>query len=151
MNWEHRVKLKHQQVTMFWIRTMYRCKVDVDMLNAVKSGLADVSSISSSSDQVFCSHSLFYINYPQNQQGWKRSYHMEWTGELGFFQNSLWVIQESKELSAASSVKMQFDKIRGRWNLKMTWCFLFLEKHRKIHSFRQSPLMLHGISQQSMC
>ena len=29
-------------------RTMYQCKVDVDMLNAVKSMLADVSSVSPS-------------------------------------------------------------------------------------------------------
>ena len=32
-------------------RTMYQRKVDVDMLNAVKSVLADVSSVSPSSDQ----------------------------------------------------------------------------------------------------
>ena len=32
-------------------RTMYQCKVDVDMLNAVKSVLADVSSVSPSSEQ----------------------------------------------------------------------------------------------------
>ena len=31
--------------------TMYQCKVDVDMLNAVKSVLADVSSVSPSSEQ----------------------------------------------------------------------------------------------------
>ena len=31
--------------------TMYQRKVDVDMLNAVKSVLADVSSVSSSSEQ----------------------------------------------------------------------------------------------------
>ena len=30
---------------------MYQCKVDVDMLNAVKSVLADVSSVSPSSEQ----------------------------------------------------------------------------------------------------
>ena len=32
-------------------RTMYQHKVDVDMLNAVKSVLADVSSVSPSSEQ----------------------------------------------------------------------------------------------------
>ena len=32
--------------------TMYQRKVDVDMLNAVKSVLADVSSISPSSEEV---------------------------------------------------------------------------------------------------
>ena len=32
-------------------RTMYQRKVDVDMLNAVKSVLADVSSVSPSSEQ----------------------------------------------------------------------------------------------------
>ena len=32
-------------------RTMYQRKVDVDMLNAVKSMLADVSSVSPSSEQ----------------------------------------------------------------------------------------------------
>ena len=31
--------------------TMYQCKVDVDMLNAVKSMLANVSSVSPSSEQ----------------------------------------------------------------------------------------------------
>ena len=31
--------------------TTYQCKVDVDMLNAVKSVLADVSSVSPSSEQ----------------------------------------------------------------------------------------------------
>ena len=31
--------------------TMYQCKVDVDMLNAVKNALADISSISPSSEQ----------------------------------------------------------------------------------------------------
>ena len=31
--------------------TMYQCKVGVDMLNAVKSVLADVSSVSPSSEQ----------------------------------------------------------------------------------------------------
>ena len=31
--------------------TMYQCKVDVDMLNTVKSVLADVSSVSPSSEQ----------------------------------------------------------------------------------------------------
>ena len=30
---------------------MYQCKVDVDMLNAIKSVLADISSISPSSEQ----------------------------------------------------------------------------------------------------
>ena len=33
------------------LRTMYQRKVDVDMLNAVKSVLADVSSVSPSSEQ----------------------------------------------------------------------------------------------------
>ena len=33
---------------------MYQCKVDVDMLNAVKSVLADVSSVSPSSEQILC-------------------------------------------------------------------------------------------------
>ena len=33
---------------------MYQCKVDVDMQNAVKSVLADVSSISPSSEQSLC-------------------------------------------------------------------------------------------------
>ena len=32
-------------------RTIYQCKVDVDMLNAEKSVLADVSSVSPSSEQ----------------------------------------------------------------------------------------------------
>ena len=32
-------------------RAMYQCKVDVGMLNAVKSVLADVSSVSPSSEQ----------------------------------------------------------------------------------------------------
>ena len=32
-------------------RRMYQCKVDVDMMNAVKSILADVSSVSPSSEQ----------------------------------------------------------------------------------------------------
>ena len=32
-------------------RTIYQCKVDVDMLNAVKSVLADISSVSPSSEQ----------------------------------------------------------------------------------------------------
>ena len=31
--------------------TVYQCKVDVDMLNAVKSVLADISSVSPSSEQ----------------------------------------------------------------------------------------------------
>ena len=31
--------------------TIYQCKVDVDMLNAVKSMLADVSSVRPSSEQ----------------------------------------------------------------------------------------------------
>ena len=31
---------------------MYQCKVDVDMLNAVKSVLADISSVSPSSEQL---------------------------------------------------------------------------------------------------
>ena len=31
--------------------TMYQCKIDVDMLNAIKSVLADVSSVSPSSEQ----------------------------------------------------------------------------------------------------
>ena len=31
---------------------MYQCKVDVDILNAVKSVLADVSSVSPSSEQM---------------------------------------------------------------------------------------------------
>ena len=35
-------------------RTMYQRKVDVDMLNAVKSLLADVSSVSPSSEQRAC-------------------------------------------------------------------------------------------------
>ena len=30
---------------------MYQCKVDVDMLNAIKSVLADISSVSPSSEQ----------------------------------------------------------------------------------------------------
>ena len=34
-------------------RRMYQRKVDVDMLNAVKSVLADVSSVSPSSEQSF--------------------------------------------------------------------------------------------------
>ena len=34
-------------------RTMYQCKVGVDTLNAVKSVLADISSISPSSEQSF--------------------------------------------------------------------------------------------------
>ena len=33
--------------------TMYKRKVDVDMLNAVKSVLADVSSVSPSSEQIW--------------------------------------------------------------------------------------------------
>ena len=32
-------------------RTMYQCKVDMDMLNAVKSVLADILSFSPSSEQ----------------------------------------------------------------------------------------------------
>ena len=35
--------------------TMYQRKVDVDMLNAVKSVLADISSVSPSSEQSPCS------------------------------------------------------------------------------------------------
>ena len=38
-------------VYYFEKRTMYQRKVDVDMLNAVKSVLADVSSVSPSSEQ----------------------------------------------------------------------------------------------------
>ena len=38
-------------MTKLVIRSMYQRKVDVDMLNAVKSMLADVSSVSSSSEQ----------------------------------------------------------------------------------------------------
>ena len=34
-------------------RTMYQRKVDVDMLNAVKSMLADVSNVSPSSERTF--------------------------------------------------------------------------------------------------
>ena len=37
-------------------RTMYQLKVDVDMLNAVKSVLADVSSVSPSSELSFYRH-----------------------------------------------------------------------------------------------
>ena len=33
---------------------MYQCKVDVDMLNAVKSVLADVASVSPSLEQRYC-------------------------------------------------------------------------------------------------
>ena len=39
-------------------RTMYQRKVDVDMLNAVKSVLADVSSVSPSSEQRLCFFTL---------------------------------------------------------------------------------------------
>ena len=44
-------------------RTMYQRKVDVDMLNAVKSVLADVSSVSPSSEQrAFFSSEHIHIN-----------------------------------------------------------------------------------------
>ena len=45
-------------------RTMYQRKVDVDMLNAVKSVLADVSSVSPSSEQREPTHSLRRLAYP---------------------------------------------------------------------------------------
>ena len=48
-------------------RTMYQRKVDVDMLNAVKSVLADVSSISPSSDQrALCSDEGLTLNTSAN-------------------------------------------------------------------------------------
>ena len=37
--------------TSYIYGTMYQCKVDVDMLNAVESVLAEVSSVSPSSEQ----------------------------------------------------------------------------------------------------
>ena len=39
-------------------RTLYQRKVDVDMLNAVKSVLADVLSVSPSSEQSLCVFAL---------------------------------------------------------------------------------------------
>ena len=39
---------------------MYQRKVDVDMLNTVKSVLTDVSSVSPSSEQRALIHSMFY-------------------------------------------------------------------------------------------
>ena len=42
---------------------MYQCKVDVDMLNAVKSVLSDVLSVSPSSEQRAISITLPYICY----------------------------------------------------------------------------------------
>ena len=45
-------------------RTMYQHKVDVDMLNAVKSVLADVSSVSPSSELRQPTHSLRRSAYP---------------------------------------------------------------------------------------
>ena len=41
----------HEKEYVKVIRTMYQLKVDVDMLNAVKSVLADLSSVSPSSEQ----------------------------------------------------------------------------------------------------
>ena len=41
---------------------MYQCEVDVDMLNAVKSVLADVSSISPSSQNV-SQHTLYGVQH----------------------------------------------------------------------------------------
>ena len=49
--------------------TMYQRKVDVDMLNAVKSVLADVSSVSPSSEQGFLTsvgfrqHTLYGVQH----------------------------------------------------------------------------------------
>ena len=40
---------------------MYQRKVDVDMLNAVKSVLADISSVSPSSEQSFDSVDTLYV------------------------------------------------------------------------------------------
>ena len=48
---------------MVKIRTMYQRKVDVDMLNAVKSVLADVSSVSPSSE-TSANNSLRCSAYP---------------------------------------------------------------------------------------
>ena len=45
------LSLETLQVNSSKDRTMYQRKVDVDMLNTVKSLLANVSSISSSSEQ----------------------------------------------------------------------------------------------------
>ena len=39
---------------------MYQCKVDVDMLNAVKSVLADVSSVSPSSEHIYINLTLIH-------------------------------------------------------------------------------------------
>ena len=41
-------------------RTMYQCKVDVDMLNAVKSVLADVSSVNPSSEHIYINLTLIH-------------------------------------------------------------------------------------------
>ena len=44
---------KDDNVSSFIISAMYQCKVDVDMLNTVKSLLADISSICPLSEQSF--------------------------------------------------------------------------------------------------
>ena len=45
---------------------MYQRRVDVDMLNAIKSVLADVSSVSPSSEQYLCSDGLNARNVSQH-------------------------------------------------------------------------------------
>ena len=51
-NHENKIKVMlHKKSRNMIKRTMYQCKVDVDMLNAIKSVLADVSSISPWSEQ----------------------------------------------------------------------------------------------------
>ena len=50
--------------------TMYQRKVDVDTLNAIKSMLADVSSVSPSSEQRYSRMRILF----QNENAWNEKY-----------------------------------------------------------------------------
>ena len=56
--------LQHTEVSVK--RTMYQRKVGVDMLNAVKSVLADFSSVSPSSEQKACLPTQTKTNSPRD-------------------------------------------------------------------------------------